>query len=188
MHSSYVIICHHCVFHRYRVEQTPKNPDYLFSPSHNVIPPSENVIMCVKSAFFYLTIFQSCSYIMYAGMHSLVLCSCMFYFQLKHVLTFFIAVLILAIARHRRFTTETFEYVHTPVDVLTWSHKPLYTLNITQNQKIITNVGPEFLTLIFIFRTAAKEVYSRVSNCRFPLNLTQWAVSVVNLRCLAIAF
>ena len=33
----------------------------------------------------------------------------------------------------------------------TWRHKPLYTITLTQTQKIIPNVGPEFLTLWAVF-------------------------------------
>ena len=66
------------------------------------------------------------------------------------------------VAKNRYHTTETFQYVATPVHVLTWRHKPLYTLTLTQTQKIIPNVGPEFLTLILNPWIATKEGYSRV--------------------------
>ena len=39
------------------------------------------------------------------------------------------------VAKHHNETTETFQYVGTPVHVLTCRHKPLYTLTLTQTQK-----------------------------------------------------
>ena len=68
------------------------------------------------------------------------------------------------VAKHPTSTTETFQYVATPVHVITWRHKPLHTLTLTQTQtqKKIRIVGPEFLTLIFKNLMSAKEGYSRV--------------------------
>ena len=66
------------------------------------------------------------------------------------------------VAKHHNETTETFQYVDTPVHVLLWRHKSLHTLTLTQTQKKIHNVGQKFLTLIFNPRIAAKEGYSRV--------------------------
>ena len=53
------------------------------------------------------------------------------------------------VAKHRTRTTETFQYVATPVNVLTRRHKQLYTLTLTQTKIKIANLGPEFLNLIF---------------------------------------
>ena len=82
----------------------------------------------------------------------------------------------MVIARRRKKVTETFQYVATPVHVLTWRHKPLYTLNLTQTKKIITNLSPEFLTLIIIYKLVGLGLGLGILDS--PSNLTQRGVSV----------
>ena len=60
------------------------------------------------------------------------------------------------------FCNRHFQYVAMYIYIPSRRHKPLYTLTLTQTRKIIPNVGPEFLTLIFKVNTAQKDGCTRV--------------------------